>query len=153
LREEKATLERMVESCDELIMEIAKETGLDHMREVTEDEEEDEGADDVGDAAAPPILALLVATPEEFVMEEDPVEMVPKQEAAVAHEVIMANAKPEMPQPRLCHALMRDYKESPSRMMDDSDDLDDPNEGRFGMDEWFPKDGSNDRDWVSKCKS
>jgi hypothetical protein len=32
-------------------------------------------------------------------------------------------------------------------MMDDLDDLDDdPNEGSSDMDEWFPKDGSNDRD-------
>jgi hypothetical protein len=30
---------------------------------------------------------------------------------------------------------------------DDFDDLDDdPNEGYSNMDEWFPKDGSNDRD-------
>jgi hypothetical protein len=32
-------------------------------------------------------------------------------------------------------------------MEDDFDDLDDnPNEGRSNMDEWVPKDGSNDRD-------
>jgi hypothetical protein len=31
--------------------------------------------------------------------------------------------------------------------LDDLDDLDDdPNEGRSDMDEWFPQDGSNDRD-------
>jgi hypothetical protein len=31
--------------------------------------------------------------------------------------------------------------------LDDLDDLDDdPNEGRYDMDEWFPHDGSNDRD-------
>jgi hypothetical protein len=41
---------------------------------------------------------------------------------------------------------MRDYEESPSRMMDDLDDLDDLNEGRSNMDEWFPKDRSNDQD-------
>jgi hypothetical protein len=41
---------------------------------------------------------------------------------------------------------MRDYKKSPSRMMDDLDDLDDLNEGRSDMDEWFPEDESNDRD-------
>jgi hypothetical protein len=38
---------------------------------------------------------------------------------------------------------MRDYEESLPRMMDDLDDL---NEGRSDMDEWFPEDGSNDRD-------
>jgi hypothetical protein len=52
--------------------------------------------------------------------------------------------------------IMRDYEESPPRMangphepddLDDLDDLDDdPNEGRSNMDEWFPEDGSNDRD-------
>jgi hypothetical protein len=32
-------------------------------------------------------------------------------------------------------------------MMDDFDDVDDdPNEGCYGMDEWFLEDGSNDRD-------
>jgi hypothetical protein len=41
---------------------------------------------------------------------------------------------------------MRDYEESPSKMMDDLDDLDDPNEGRSNMDERFPKDESNDQD-------
>jgi hypothetical protein len=39
-------------------------------------------------------------------------------------------------------------------MDDDFDDLDDdPNEGRSNMDEWFPNDGSNDRDLVIKSKS
>jgi hypothetical protein len=56
LEEEKATLEGMVESRDELVMEIARETGLDHMGEDVEDEEEDEDADDGGDAAAPLLL-------------------------------------------------------------------------------------------------
>jgi hypothetical protein len=37
--------------------------------------------------------------------------------------------------------------ENGSQELDDLDDLDDdPNEGRFDMDEWFPQDGSNDRD-------
>jgi hypothetical protein len=59
--------------------------------------------------------------------------------------------------------IIRDYEESPPRMengpheLDDLDDLydldDDPNEGCFDMDEWFPKDGSNDRDWVIESKS
>jgi hypothetical protein len=52
LEEEKATLEGMVESRDELLMETARETGLDLMGEDEEEEEED--ADDGGDAAAPP---------------------------------------------------------------------------------------------------
>jgi hypothetical protein len=147
LQEEKATLEGMFESHDELITEIAKESGLDCMGEDVEDEEEDEDANDGGDAAAPPIPAPPAVAPEEVVKEEDPVEMVLKQEAPVAHEVILVDAEPEMPRPRLYHALIRDYKESLPRMMDDLDDLDDdPNKGRSGMDEWFLEDGSNDRD-------
>jgi chromosome segregation ATPase len=39
LEEEKATLEGMVESLDELIMEITREIGLDRMGEDAEDEE------------------------------------------------------------------------------------------------------------------
>jgi hypothetical protein len=53
LEEEKATLEGMVESHDELLMEIARAIGLDHMGEDDEDEEEEEHANDGGDAAAP----------------------------------------------------------------------------------------------------
>jgi hypothetical protein len=40
---------------------------------------------------------------------------------------------------------MRGYEESPSRMMDGLDDLDDPIEASSDMDEWFPEDGSNDQ--------
>jgi hypothetical protein len=73
-------------------------------------------------------------------------EMIPEQEAPVVHEIILAYDEPEMPQPGLYHALMRYYAESPPRMMDDFDDLDDDlNEGRSNMDEWFPEEGSNDR--------
>jgi hypothetical protein len=55
LEEEKATREGMVDSCDELIMEITRETRLELMGEDAEYEEEDEDADDGGDASAPPI--------------------------------------------------------------------------------------------------
>jgi hypothetical protein len=79
--------------------------------------------------------------------------MVPKHEASLAHEVILANAEPELPHPRLYHRLMRDYEESPSRMMDDLDDLEESTEANSDMDEWFPADGSNDWDWVIKSKS
>jgi hypothetical protein len=41
---------------------------------------------------------------------------------------------------------MRDYKESPSRMMDDPHVLDNPTEADYDVDEWYLKDGSNDRD-------
>jgi hypothetical protein len=136
LEKEKATLEVMVESRDELLMEIARETGLDHTGEDEDDEEEEVDADDGGDATAP-----------EEIDEEGPMEMIPEQEAPVLHEVILADAEPEMPQLRLYHALMRDYEEHPLRMEDDFDDLDDdPSEDHSNMDEWFPDDGSNDRD-------
>jgi hypothetical protein len=81
--------------------------------------------------------------------------MVPEQEALVAHDVILTDAEPEPPPPRLFNMIMRDYEESPPRMgngpqeLDDLDDLydpdDDPNECHSDIDEWFPKDGSNDR--------
>jgi hypothetical protein len=135
LEEEKATLEGMDESCDELIMEITRETGLDRMVEDADDEEEDEDADDGGDVAAPSVPTPPTAAPEE-IDDEGPVEMVPGQEAPVAHEVILVDAEPEMLQPRLYHTLMRDCVESPPRMIEDLDDLnDDQNEGRFDMDE------------------
>jgi hypothetical protein len=68
------------------------------------------------------------------------------------HEVVLVDAETELPQCRLFDVIMRDYKESPSRMMngphelDDLDGLDDPTEVDYDMDEWFPEDGSNDRD-------
>jgi hypothetical protein len=31
-------------------------------------------------------------------------------------------------------------------MMDNLDDLDDPTEANYDVDEWFPEDGSNDQD-------
>jgi hypothetical protein len=93
-------------------------------------------ADYRGDATAPPGLVPPAAAPEEVIVDEEPVEMVPEQEAHVAHEVILTDVEPEMPQPCLYHTLMRDYEESPPMMMDDLDDLDDdPNEGCFDMDE------------------
>jgi hypothetical protein len=146
LKEEKVTLVGMVECRDELIMEINRETELDRMGEDAEDEEEDDDADDRGNATAPPVPVPPAATPEEII-EEGHKETVPKQEAHVAQEVILADTEPEMPQPHLYHALKRDYEESPPRMMDDLDDLnDDLNEGCSDMDEWIPEDGSNDRD-------
>jgi hypothetical protein len=67
--------------------------------------------------------------------------MIPKQEAPLPHEVILADAEPEIPQLCLYHALMWDYDKNPLRVEDDFDDLeDDPNEGCFDMDEWFPED-------------
>jgi hypothetical protein len=79
LKEEKATLEGMVEPHDEMIMETATETGLDRMGEDDKDEEEDEDANDGGDAAAPPVPTPLAAAAEEII-EEGPVEMVPEHQ-------------------------------------------------------------------------
>jgi hypothetical protein len=151
LREEKTALEGMIQSHDELIIEMAEEYGLNRMGE-NDDIEDD---DDEGNTVAP-LAPVPTVMPEEIIEEEAPVEMVPEQEAHVAHEVILADAKPEPPQPRLFNMIMRDYEESLARMekgpheLDDLDDLydpdDDPNEGCSNMDGWFPKDGSNDRD-------
>jgi hypothetical protein len=91
LGEEKATLEIMIESRDELIMEIADEIGLNHMGEDTNDEDEDddnnEEDDDDGEHAAAPLAAMppLILVPhaialEEIIVEEeeDLAEMVPE---------------------------------------------------------------------------
>jgi hypothetical protein len=127
LEEEKATLEEMVESRDELLMEIARETGLDRMGEDEEEEEEDtnnEGDAAAPPAAAPPLLAPLAIVPEE-INEEGPIEAIPEQEDPRPHEVAMTEAESETPQLRLYHALMRDYAENLLRQEDDFDDLDD----------------------------
>jgi hypothetical protein len=71
LREEKTTLEGMMQSRDELILEMAEEYGLNRMGE--NDNNEDEDDDDEGNAIAPPAPAPA-AVPEEIVEEEDTVE-------------------------------------------------------------------------------
>jgi hypothetical protein len=70
LREERTTLERMIQSCDELILEMAEEYGLNRMGENNDDEDEDD--DDEGNAVALPAPAPA-AVPEEIVEEGDPV--------------------------------------------------------------------------------
>jgi hypothetical protein len=92
LKEERTTLEGMIQSHDELIMEMAKVYGLNRMGE--NDGEEDEDDDDEGNAVAPRAFASTTV-PEENIEEEAPVEMVPEQEAPVAHEVILADVDPE----------------------------------------------------------
>jgi hypothetical protein len=114
LREEKTTLEGMIQSRDELILEMAKEYGLNRMGE--NDDDDDEDGDDEGNVVAPP-APVPAAMHEEIIEEEDPVENGPQE-------------------------------------LDDLGDLDeDPNEGRYDVDEWFPQDRSNDQDWVIKSKS
>jgi hypothetical protein len=141
-REEKANLEEMVESHDELIMEFADKYGYNRNYEDADNEDDD----DRGVAATP-----LAAAPEVIIVdEEDLVEMVPEQEAPEAHDVILADAEPEPLQPWLYTVLMRDYEESPSRMMDDSHELDDLTEADYDVDEWFPEDRRNDRYWVTE---
>jgi hypothetical protein len=71
LKEEKATLEGMIQSCDELVMEMAEEYGLNHMGENDDDEDEDD--DDEGNAAPHPI-PVPATVPEEIIEEEAPVE-------------------------------------------------------------------------------
>jgi hypothetical protein len=115
LREEKTTLEGMIQTHDELILQMAKEYGLNHMGETDDDKDDD----DEGKAVAPPAPAPT-AVPKEIIEEEVPVENGPQE-------------------------------------LDDLDDLgdldEDSNEGRSNVDEWFPQDGSNDRDWVVNSKS
>jgi hypothetical protein len=150
LKEENTTLEGMIQSRDELIMEMAEEYGLNRMGENDNDEKEDDG--DEGNAAAPPAPTPPAVAPEEIIEEEAPMEMVPEQEAPMVHEVILAYAEHEPPQPRLFNMIMRDYRESPLRMVnglhepDDLDDLDDPTKADYDVDEWFPEDGSSHRD-------
>jgi hypothetical protein len=156
LKEERTTLEGMVEPHDELIMKMAEEYGLNRTGENDDDEDEDD--DDGGNAAAP--LAAVAPPPAPVppatatkviaINKEDPMEMVPEKEAPEVHEVVLADAEPELSQPRLFNVIMRDYEESSSRMMnvpyelDDLDDLDDSTETDYDVDEWFPADGSND---------
>jgi hypothetical protein len=44
-----------------------------------------------------PALVPHAAAPEEIIKEKVPMEMVPKQEAPVAHEVILVDVEPEQP--------------------------------------------------------
>jgi hypothetical protein len=127
LEEVKATLEEMVESHDELLMEIARETELDRVDEGEEGEEEE--TDNEGDvttppATAPPPPAPPAIIPEE-IHEEGPMETIPEQEDLKPHEVATTEVESETPQHHLYHALMRDYEEDPLRLEDDFDDLDD----------------------------
>jgi hypothetical protein len=81
--------------------------------------------------------------PEE-IDEKGPVEAIPKQEALMPHEVILADAEPEVPQLHLYHALLRDYEENLLRLKDDFDDLDDnPSEDH--------SDGEDEADGKKAC--
>jgi hypothetical protein len=70
LKEEKATLKGMIQSCDELIMEMAKEYRLNRMGE--NDDDEDEDYDDEGNAAAPPAPKPPTVANEEIIEQEAP---------------------------------------------------------------------------------
>jgi hypothetical protein len=76
LREERTTLEGMIQYRDELILEMAEEYGLNRMG--GNDNDEDENDDDEGNAIAPP-APTLAAVPEEIIEEEDPVENGPQE--------------------------------------------------------------------------
>jgi chromosome segregation ATPase len=92
LKEEMTTLEEMIQSCDELITEMAEEYGLNRMGENNDDEDDD----DEGNIVAPP-APMPTVMPKEIIEEEAPAEMVLEQEAPVAQEVILADAEPELP--------------------------------------------------------
>jgi hypothetical protein len=76
LREEKTTLEGMIQSRDELILEMAEEYGLNRMGENDDGEGEDD--DDEGNTVAP-LAPVPAAVPEETVEEEDPMENGPQE--------------------------------------------------------------------------
>jgi hypothetical protein len=76
LKEEKTALEGMIQSRDELIMEMAEEYGLNRMGENDDDEDEDD--DDEGNAAAPP-APVPAAVPKEIIKEKAPVENDPRE--------------------------------------------------------------------------
>jgi hypothetical protein len=76
LREEKTTLEGMIQSRDELILKMAEEYGLNRMGE--NDNNEDENDDDEGNVVAP-LAPAPAAVPEEIIEEEAPVENGPQE--------------------------------------------------------------------------
>jgi hypothetical protein len=65
LKEDKATLEGMIQSHDELIMEMTKEYGLNRMGE--NDDDEDEDNNDEGNTTKPPGPTPPTAAPKEIV--------------------------------------------------------------------------------------
>jgi hypothetical protein len=77
LKEEKTTLDGMIQSHNELIMEMAEEYGLNRMGE-NDDDEDDNDDDDEGNAIAPPAPAPA-GVPEEINEEEAPVENDPQE--------------------------------------------------------------------------
>jgi hypothetical protein len=74
LREERITLEGMIQSRDELILEMAEEYGLNRMGV----NDEDENDDDEGNTITPP-APVPAAVPEEIIEEEDPMENGPHE--------------------------------------------------------------------------
>jgi hypothetical protein len=82
----------MIQSRDELIIEMTEEYELNQTGENDNDEDEDD--DDEGNAIAPP-APVPAAVPKEIIEEEAPMEMVPEQETPVVHEVILVDAEPK----------------------------------------------------------
>jgi hypothetical protein len=74
LKEEKTTLEGMIQSRDELIMEMAEEYGLNRLGENNDNKDDD----NEGNVVAPPAPAPA-AVPEEIIEEEAPVENGPHE--------------------------------------------------------------------------
>jgi hypothetical protein len=101
LKQENTSLELGIQSCDELILEIATEMGLDRTGEDNneEDSEDKDDDDDGGDAATAPAAAPpATATPEMVVEdEEDPDMTILEQEVLKALEIILSDEEPELP--------------------------------------------------------
>jgi hypothetical protein len=66
----------MIQSCDELIMKMAEEYGLNYMGENDDGEDDDEDDDDKENAATPPAPATV---PEEIIEEEASMENGPQE--------------------------------------------------------------------------
>jgi hypothetical protein len=78
LREENTTLHGMIQSRDELILEMAEEYGLNRMGDNNDDEDDDDDDEDEGNAVAP-LAPAPAAVPEEIIEEEDLVDNGPQE--------------------------------------------------------------------------
>jgi hypothetical protein len=74
LRDERTTLEGMIQSRDELILEMAEEYGLNHMGENDDDENDNDEWN-----AVTPLAPVPTTVHEEIVEEENPVENGPQE--------------------------------------------------------------------------
>jgi hypothetical protein len=124
LKHENTTMELEIQSCNEIVLEMAAEMGLDRMGE-------DDDDDDKGDAAEP-----AAATPEVVAEEEeDPEMLILEQESPKKLEIILSDEEPEPLLSHLWTMLMSDHEESLSRV---HDDLDNPTLDNYDEEDFYP---------------